>query len=463
MKTDIEKLIKLTQSWASGTGFNPDTARSLRHQGILNNHKMYVQNIPAYRKLAHEEGCREEVDIDVIKKKLMSTDDVFKSYNQEWLDRCDFERMNQWLSGLFYRQIVTYVSGVESIDDWIECLKQSGISLSYSSGTSGTFSFIPRDPADWARAQMANTNYLTPLLTYRKIGSPLTRLLMKPATSLLSPNAFAAMVHKFGLPDFDGVFLGFRSGRMGNQVLMQELAPVFRRSFFLYDIDLSASALRAARRGGKNERERQLAAVLQREVIEKREENYLKIIRRIKESSRRGQKIFIFGAPYQLKDLCEIIAGAERNLSLKKGSLILFGGGWKSFSGETLNRDSLVKMISESFELPPERILEGYSMTEINVLMLRCDAGSFHVPPLIEPVVLDEELCPIEGRDLKGTFGFLDPLANSYPGFIISGDRVHLVDRDCSCGLGGPAITEIGRAKNREVKGCGGVMSSIKA
>jgi hypothetical protein len=102
-------------------------------------------------------------------------------------------------------------------------------------------------------------------------------------------------------------------------------------------------------------------------------------------------------------------------------------------------------------------------MTEISVLMLRCDAGRFHIPPLVEPVVVDEELRPLKGSNLRGTFGFLDPFAVSFPGFIISGDHVRLVEEDCSCGLSGPAITEISRTANREIKGCGGIMSSIKA
>jgi hypothetical protein len=69
----------------------------------------------------------------------------------------------------------------------------------------------------------------------------------------------------------------------------------------------------------------------------------------------------------------------------------------------------------------------------------------------------------LEGQDLSGTFGFLDPLAVSHPGFLISGDHVRMVDEECACGLGGPALTHIGRARSSEVKGCGGTMGSFKA
>ncbi|MEW5941585.1 MAG: hypothetical protein AB1750_18115, partial [Chloroflexota bacterium] len=132
-------------------------------------------------------------------------------------------------------------------------------------------------------------------------------------------------------------------------------------------------------------------------------------------------------------------------------------------NGEKIPRDQLLALLRDSLGLPPERILEGYSMTEINVFMLRCEHGRFHIPPLIEPVLFSEELEPVEGDDLRGILGFLDPFAVSYPGFVISGDEVHFVNGPCPCGLSGPAVTEIRRAQHREVKGCGGIMASLAA
>lgn len=455
------QLIKAAQSWASRRGFNAAQTRELHRQAILLNHAYYLKNIPVYQKLAGEEGVTGITDVETIKKKLMFPDDIFKSYSQEWLDTRDFASMNRWLSWLYHRRLDLDVREIKSIDDWLERLYAMNIYVTYSSGTSGSFSFIPRDKENLALAKTANICYLAPLLTGYNVGTSPGRFSLKQALSILPPEALAKAVDKMGLPDFDAFFLGFKQGRMGNQMLMQELAPVFRRHFFLYDIDLTATALRCLRRGARTAEEQELVEQFQDQVVSRRDVNYLKIIEHLNNSIKEGQKVFLFGAPYQFKELCELMSGRNKMMPLNKGSLILFGGGWKSFTGETMKRDDIVKMISDAFDLPPEYILEGYSMTEVSMLMLRCGYGRFHIPPVLEPAVFDEELNLLEGREISGTFGFLDPLASSYPGFIISGDHVHLVDGECRCGLSGPAVTEIGRSKSREVKGCGGIMGSL--
>jgi hypothetical protein len=457
------QLIKLAQAWALRQDFDPERARALRRTAILANHSHYLEKIPAYSRLAREEGIGSLDDVAPIKQRLMLPDEVFKSYDQRWLDRRDFTSMNGWLSDIHHRRVDAEVAGLQSIDEWIVRLSQAGLRLVYSSGTSGMFSFVPRDEMNRRLQRMASTCYLVPLLMHEKLGTLWQRIQVQVGSRLVTPEAFARFSSKAGMRDFDAVFLDFRRGHTGNQELEQELAPLFRRCYFLYDVDLSPEILRLAVRGAQTEEDQKLLDALQQEVVVKKEQNFARISAQITQSVADGQKVFIFGAPFQYKELCEYLAAQHAPLPLRAGSLLLFGGGWKSFTGQRIARDTLVTMIAECFGLPPDRILEGYSMTEINVFMLRCDHGRFHIPPLIEPVILDNELCPAEGPDLHGIFGFLDPLAISYPGFIISGDLVHMVDGDCPCGLRGPAVTEIGRAQSREIKGCGGVMASVAA
>jgi hypothetical protein len=226
---------------------------------------------------------------------------------------------------------------------------------------------------------------------------------------------------------------------------------------------MTGTALRCLRRGAATDDERDMTETLRRKLIGQREENYLKLLENIDRSISKGQKILIFGAPYQFKELCDIASANNRKLRLKEGSIALIGGGWKSFTGEAINRDALVNMVTDTLALKPEMILEGYSMTETSALTLRCEHGRFHIPPVIEPVIFDNALNPLEGDDISGAFGFMDTLASSHPGFIISNDFVRMVTSDCKCGLCGPSLLEIGRMPGSEVKGCGGIMGSFPA
>mgnify|MGYP001082791509 CR=1 FL=1 len=458
-----QQLIRQTQAWALRSGYDAQLTRQLRHQAILANHAHYLEHIPVYRRFAEEEGIGAHTTLETLKRRMMLPDEIFKSYNQAWLDEGDFSRMNAWLGEIFHRRVEVDVADVTSIDAWIERLAAHGFRLVYSSGTSGNFSFIPRDRDSWNLFTTASSCYITPLLLQRKAGAWWQRHLLRPAIRLLPPATFGRLSRKIGVHDYDAYFLDFASGHTGNQTLEQELGGLFRQKFFLYETTLSPTVLRLLARGPKTEQDQAALRQLQEMVVTRKTENYARLVERMRRSTREGQKIFIFGTTLQYKELCELILAEKQPLAFKDGSMILYGGGWKSFTGERISREALLGMMSESFGLPLERILEGYSMTEINAFMLRCDYGRFHIPPTIEPVIFDAQLEPMQGADLRGVFGFLDSLATAYPGFIISGDEVHFVDDDCPCGLVGPAVTEIGRAHAREVKGCGGIMASLKA
>ena len=107
LKAVHDQLIRVSQSWALRRRFDPDRARALCREAVLLNHAHYLAHIPAYQKLAQEEGIRELDDVEPIKRHLMSTDDLFKSYSQRWLDDREYGRMNEWLSQLYHRPIDT--------------------------------------------------------------------------------------------------------------------------------------------------------------------------------------------------------------------------------------------------------------------------------------------------------------------------------------------------------------------
>jgi hypothetical protein len=457
------QLIQATQAWARGERGALGRARALREQAILENHAHYLERLPVYRRFADQEAIGALQEIEPIKQHLMLPDEIFKSYDQRWLDEHDYGRMNAWLEEIFHQPVEVDVKGIQSLDDWIERLGEHGIRLVCSSGTSGNLSFVPRDASNWNTFVTASACILGPLLMRRKAGTWMQQILVLGAARLLSPESFAGLSRKVGVRDFDAAFLDFQSGRTGNQTLEQQLAPLFRKHVYLYETTLSPSTIRILGRGPKNEREQEQLLRLQEVVVHQKMDNYKRVIEQMRQSTADGQKVFIFGTTQQYLELCQAIGELKTPVHLKPGSLVFYGGGWKLFSGEKIGREKLVGMMAESLGLPAARIVEGYSMTEINAFMLRCEYGRFHIPPSLEAVIYDEELNPMTGSELRGVIGFLDPFATAYPGFMISGDEVRYVEGECECGLEGAAVTEIGRARGREIKGCGGIMAALKA
>ena len=88
--------------------------------------------------------------------------------------------------------------------------------------------------------------------------------------------------------------------------------------------------------------------------------------------------------------------------------------------------------------------------------MLQCPEGHYlHVPYTVcKPIVLNEDLAPAQEGE-PGRFAFLDALAGSYPGFIITGDQVRMFEHCPVCDRPGPVLEpEIRRAKGEEIRGC---------
>ena len=95
-------------------------------------------------------------------------------------------------------------------------------------------------------------------------------------------------------------------------------------------------------------------------------------------------------------------------------------------------------------------------MVEGNGFMLQCPEGHYlHTPyTYYKPLVLDDDLMPM-GYGEWGRYAFLDAIAQSYPGFIVSGDRARLLEHCPVCDRPGPVLEpEIERAKGEEERGC---------
>ncbi len=432
-----EKLKSFTHDWAVRKEVDMAAGDKLREEILRLNHQRYVDLIPLYRDLARDLGAPQRPDLEFIAAELVSTDDIFKSYNPACLETKDFTAMTRWLETLHTAKINVQADDVKAVAGWIARLAEGKVFSTFSSGTSGRLSFVPRDEYNWDNFLNNSAGYIAGL--------------------------FAGFDMSY--ENFDSMSLSFKGGNMGVGLVGQRLSKYATNSYFLYDAEISPDVLKVMRKENPTPDEKKALDDYYDMILSHAEENFDRIIGKIFESTDEGKrKVKIFGAPFQMKQLCERMIKTGRTIKVLPQSTLSFGGGWKTFEGEKIDRDDLVRMIKEALGVEAQYIFEGYSMTEMNVSLMRCSGGRYHIPPLVQAVVYDAALMPVKGKDITGTFGYLDPFATSYPGFIITGDQIHLVDEKCSCGRIGPAIVgEVSRAPGREVKGCGGIMSAMKA
>lgn len=422
-------LLEATRAWAHGARPGPEVAGA-RHKALRLNHQRYVDLVPAYRAFAEREGALGPASLEAIVNGL-TLHELFKSYDPAWLARGDFEALTGWLEGVCTRVAGIETGGIGDIGTWRERLRDKQLFLSFSSGTSGRMSFVPRDLITW-KALVGN-------------GSSYTDQSWRagPDGALL---------------EFDCLVLGPRGGGMGILDAGAGLARTSRRSHFLFDRVLTADAVRELRRAGTDVAREPGAGW----DVPDPEDAYAKAFDFVRGSGAERRRMLIFAAPFQARRFCERIVASCDRLATPEGSLLVTGGGWKSFRGEQLSRRELLRLVEATLGIDPSRCIDAYSTSELNCTLSTCREGRYHVPPLLEAVVLDQALTGEVGRPGFGTLGFLDPFAASYPGFVISGDQALLSEGSCGCGRWGTFIEgEIQRAEGLEVRGCGGVLESI--
>jgi hypothetical protein len=286
---------------------------------------------------------------------------------------------------------------------------------------------------------------------------------VKQLAKRMRPSQYANVIRKYGLRSRDGFLFNFSGGNQGVQLAGQEIGKLTRKTHFLYEKKMSAAAVRSIVRGPKNAEERKLAEDFLDTTVRKKKESYERMLERLAESVEHGHRVIIFGTPAVLMEACQIMDERGMRLTLPAGSTISYGGGWKSFTGKRISEPELVAMLRRTFGVPERAVMDAYSMTEIHGIMQKCEHGRFHVPPFLEPIIYDEDLTVKKGDDVKGTLGFIDPFAVSYPGFVLTGDNVRLLRTPCACGLPGPTILRVDRSPGKDVKGCGGIMARVNA
>jgi len=318
-------------------------------------------------------------------------------------------------------------------DNVIEEFNKKGVSIMFTSGTSGRFSFIPRDNGSWDRLRYNAMRSVVELMDY-------------------NPN--------------DTVILLIPNPRLTNLTI----ASLFGIAYDLYkpenihvaleDMKITTQYLRMQRAEAVGIKEKIKAKAISKlsPIVLKRSDG--RIISLLENLEKEGKRANIAGPPFWLNRIMERMIKEGRKVKLPN-SQILTGGGWKAEEDKRTPEETFREKVEDVLGIPQDRFHDVYAMSECSSVFLSCEGHYKHIPPTIIPLVLDENLNPI-GYDKFGRFAFIDPIPKSYPGFIITGDKVKLIEHCPVCNRKGPVLDiEVSRLPGVEGRGCAAVMADL--
>jgi hypothetical protein len=355
--------------------------------------------------------------VDDLDKIPLIPDTTFKEYPSG-------KEFAHWLATVFTGTLPKIIvkGSNPTYDDVINAFNAAGMVVTYSSGTSGRHTFIPRDMRTFIAGQYAGVMSRVGVLPQQ----------IPDHVYLLFPN-----------PAKTNLFIGKVSMLADS---------VYKDVQYAVDYEISTESLRRAM-SENQETKGQATSYVQSEALQ---EMVGQITMWLERYEKTEDTISLSGPPFMLHYLMSKLQKDGKSFDFGERGRVATGGGWKINENQRIPHADFRKQVQDVLGIPETRCLDVYAMVEGNAMMLQCPEGHYlHVPyTYFKPLVLDNNLEPT-GYGEWGRFAFLDASAQSYPGFIISGDQVRLLERCPVCDRPGPVLEpEVQRASGEEVRGC---------
>jgi hypothetical protein len=394
----------------------------LQLEAVRNSFARMRDRIPALKKLADRQG----VDtIDRIEDILPVCFDhrVLKNYPIQIIENRDFAKLTGWLDKLTAHDLTRIdLTGLTTIEQWLRRLEAYGMLVTYSSGTTGKLSFVPR-----SRDELGPWKY-----------------------HFYNVNRASSGVDAWTtrLPTF------FPSYRGGYQTMLKmmslfnvEMAGGEEHYHTLYDTHIPADLMAlSGRLQAAEDRGEVMSLGLDPALLDQRQQMlrqgrnregdmeawFGKLIREY-----RGRRVKIGGT---FADLYRVArAGLDKGMvcAFASGSILQGGGGMKGYKDAPDDWEEQVKAF-----FGVDRLCNQYGFSECIGNAPLCEAGFFHFLPYAVPLLMDADgkAMPREGVQ-RGRLVLVDPIPTSYWGGFTSGDEVTMHwEEDCPCGWGGPRI-----------------------
>ena len=395
----------------------------VQNQAIKLRFDKLKDKVSALQKLASKEGVTQVGGLqDALP--LFFDHRVYKNYPMSLLEKRDFAKLTAWLSRLTSKDLSTFdLTGLKSLDDWLDRLDAFGMFVSHSSGTTGKMSFVPRSRDE------------TPALKTSQ--AEVTRAMVG-----IDPR-------KEHLPSFSPNYRG------GHQMMfkMQQLCEVEfaggpENLHTLYQTRISADLMFLAGRMQQAEERGELDKLgLDPELFKKRDAMIENAKRREQDLEAwffrlfeefRGKKVKLGGAPGELIRITR--KGIEKGVKpeFAEGSWMMSGGGLKGFKDAPEDWEGYVQ---DYFGIDKFAIV--YGMSEAIAMHARCKCKNYHLLPNLVPVVFDRDMKPLPRKGAQtGRYALFDLAAQTYWGGFITGDQITMNwDGDCGCGWKTPYVS----------------------
>lgn len=410
---------------------DPKDAEKMRLKSIKFAFKRHYEHNHVYN-----DFCKQEkVNPDDIK----TEEDLFKipvlpdGFFKQYPDGKDFA---MWLANMHTGDLpeIRIRQKHPTYDQVIADFNRAGMLVTFSSGTSGRHTFVPRDRRTFQASEYSLAKGVIamahPWWDYESNGY------------LLMPNPLKTNIY---------------AGKA-----LEVYIDAVKTMNYAIDREITTGLIRTTMGGGGGIK----AAVIRRMAQRSSRKMIDDIISWLEFNEKSKSRLSLCGAPWILYTVMKKLDHEGRSFDFGDLGAVVTGGGWKVHEKDRLSSTDFAKMVNRVLGIPNKFILDTYGMVECNAWYVQCPEGHYlHAPTTYyKPIILDEDNKPIKGYGETGRLAFLDAAAYSYPGFITTGDRVKLLERCPVCDRPGPVLEpEIKRMKGAEVRGCAEEMRTMMA
>ncbi len=351
---------------------------------------------------------------------LLFSHTTYKSYPETYISKGRWDRLTQWYATLAAAPVDNVdLSGIKTVDDWVERMWNAGHYLYATSGTTGKCSFLNHTAADREFARVAFKSYFGWPNRLNHNDKRRFYLFLPDKGPQAPMDWFRAIGDFYGRPD-----ARFALGREPIRVSYLNRVGAMRKAMAE---GTATSDDVAAFEDEMAARERRTQADLKAMILDVIEH--------------RKEPLFVIGwqMMYQLLQTARAQGVPDGDFA----SVYIHGMARKRFKIPITNDELQADALRFFGNV---RLFPLYGMTELSTQMPACEHVNYHLPPWIMLFVLDRNgnhLVEPQNGIAEGRAGYLDLSREGRWGGIITGDKVQVdYSGTCKCGRPGPVILD---------------------